>query len=63
MSRDNAVVAVVAGLTPGQAGRLSSRIMMAKQKIAPESRGTIASVNEKQVGRMIRCSNKRIEKK
>ncbi len=38
--KNNALVAVLAGLTPSQAAGISQEIMKAKQKYAPEGRAS-----------------------
>ena len=51
--KDNAVVAVIAGLTKSQAASISREIMRAKAKHAPNGRGTIASGLMENVGSLI----------
>lgn len=60
--KDNAVVAVISGLTKCQAAQISKDIMSAKSKHAPHSRGTIASGLIKNVGSLLqRSSNKHLK--
>lgn len=58
--KDNAVVAVIAGLTSIQASKLSSAIMSAKSNIAPLGRGTIATGKHSFVGSLLQKGTKRI---
>lgn len=61
--KDNAIVAVIAGLTSSQASKISSDIMRAKEKHAPLGRGTIASGKHSTVGALIQKGVKRIGEK
>lgn len=61
MEREHAFVAVVTNLTKNQAVRMSGMMMNVKNEIAPKSRGTMAAVNERQVGRLIQNGKRRIE--
>lgn len=58
--KDNAVVAVISGLTRNQAAEISRDIMKSKQKYAPDGRGTIASGKHSNVGKLIQRENKMI---
>ncbi|MBP3267970.1 MAG: hypothetical protein J6M07_06590 [Ruminococcus sp.] len=59
-AKDNAVVAVISGLTSGQASKISAEIMKAKQKHAPLGRGTIATGQQQNVGSLLQKGTKRI---
>ena len=58
--KDNAVVAVISGLTSKQASQISGDIMRAKEKNAPLGRGTIATGKHSSVGALIQTGTKRI---
>ena len=58
--KDNAVVAVISGLTSNQASQISRDIMRSKEKYAPLGRGTIASGKHSGVGALIQKGTKRI---
>ena len=58
--KDNAVVAVISGLTSNQASQISSDIMRSKEKYAPLGRGTIASGKHSSVGALHQKGTKRI---
>ena len=58
--KDNAVVAVISGLTSNQAAQISKDLMKSKEKYAPFARGTIASGKHSGVGALLQRSNKRI---
>ena len=51
--KNHALVAVLAGLTPIQAAEISQDIMKAKQKHAPEGRGTIAIGKHENIGTLL----------
>ncbi|MCD7715321.1 MAG: hypothetical protein LUI39_02570 [Lachnospiraceae bacterium] len=51
--RNRVVVAVISGMTDTQAADVTKEIMKAKQKKAPNARGTIASGNENEVGGLL----------
>lgn len=62
--KDNAVVAVVSDLTSEQAAQMTKEIMKAKQKYAPNGRGTIASGKKTDVGILLqKGSSGKIESK
>ena len=58
--KDNAVVAVISGLTSNQASQISRDIMRSKEKHAPLGRGTIASGKHSGVGALLQKGTKRI---
>ena len=58
--KDNAVVAVLSGLTINQAAQISKDIMRSKEKYAPLSRGTIASGLVGNVGSLLQKGHKMI---
>jgi len=58
--KDNAVVAVISGLTSNQASQISRDIMRSKEKYAPFGRGTIASGKHSGVGALLQKGTKRI---
>lgn len=58
--KDNAVVAVISGLTSNQASQISRDIMRSKEKYAPLGRGTIASGKHSGVGSLLQKGTKRI---
>ncbi|MCI6653623.1 MAG: hypothetical protein MSH11_09500 [Ruminococcus sp.] len=58
--KDNAVVAVISGLTINQASQISRDIMRSKEKYAPLGRGTIASGKHSGVGALLQKGTKRI---
>lgn len=58
--KDNAVVAVISGLTSNQASQISRDIMRSKEKYAPLGRGTIASGKHSGVGALLQKGTKRI---
>lgn len=58
--KDNAIVAVISGLTSNQASLISRGIMQLKDKHAPFSRGTIASGKHSVVGALLQKGTKRI---
>lgn len=58
--KDNAVVAVISGLTSNQASQISKDIMRAKEKHAHFGRGTIASGKHSGVGALLQKGTKRI---
>lgn len=58
--KDNAVVAVISGLTSNQASLISRDIMRSKEKYAPFGRGTIASGKHSGVGALLQRGTKRI---
>lgn len=58
--KDNAVVAVISGLTSNQASQISRDIMRVKEKYAPLGRGTIASGKHSGVGALLQKGTKRI---
>ena len=51
--KDKALVAVLSGLTSNQSGEIMREFMKAKDKYAPNARGTIATGRQKDVGNMI----------
>ena len=51
--KNHALVAVLAGLTPSQAAGISQEIMKAKQKYAPEGRGTIDIGRHENIGALL----------
>lgn len=60
MGRDQAVIAVIGGLSESQAVRLSSQIQKAKNKCAPGNRGTIVSGSQDKIGSYLQGGHKRI---
>ena len=58
--KDNAVVAVISGLTSNQASQISRDIMRSKEKYAPLGRGTIVSGKHSGVGALLQKGTKRI---
>ncbi len=58
--KENAVVAVITGLTSNQAAQISREIMRAKEKHAPLGRGTIASGKHSSVGALLQKGIKKI---
>lgn len=58
--KDNAVVAVISGLTRCQATQISKDIMRAKALHAPHGRGTIASGLHTSVGSLLQRGTKRL---
>ncbi len=58
--KDKAVVAVISGLTANQSAQITKEIMRAKEKFAPQSRGTIASGALSSVGALLQRGQKRI---
>lgn len=58
--KDKAVVAVISGLTDNQAAQITKDIMKAKQKNAPNGRGTVASGLMTSVGSLLQHGTKRI---
>lgn len=58
--KDNAVIAVISGLTNNQASQISKDIMNSKNKYAPLGRGTIASGKHSNVGSLLQNGVKRI---
>ena len=58
--KDKAVVAVISGLTANQSAQITKEIMRAKEKYAPQSRGTVASGALCSVGALLQRGQKRI---
>ena len=58
--KENAVVAVISGLTSKQAAKILSAIISAKSSIAPFGRGTIATGTHSSVGSLLQKGTKRI---
>ena len=58
--KDNAVVAVISGLTSNQASQISRDIMRSKKKYAPLGRDTIASGKHSGIGAFLQKGIKRI---
>ena len=58
--KDNAVVAVISGLTSNQAAQISRDIMRSKEKYAPYGRGTIATGKHSGIGALLQKGTKRI---
>ncbi len=58
--KDNAVVAVISGLTSNQASQISRDIMRSKEKYAPFGRGTVASGKHSSVGALLQNGTKKI---
>lgn len=58
--KDRSVVAVISGLTSRQASQMSREIMRAKDKFAPNGRGTIATGVRENVGKLLQKGTKRI---
>lgn len=58
--KDQAVVAVISGLTNNQAAQITKDILKAKQKYAPKARGTASSGFITSVGSLLQKGNKRI---
>lgn len=58
--KDKAVVAVISGLTSNQSAQITKEIMRAKEKYAPQSRGTVASGLLSSVGALLQKGQKRI---
>jgi len=62
--KDNAVVAVISGLTTEQSAQITKDIMKSKAKNAPNSQGTIASGKRGDVGGLLQSgSRKQLGKK
>ena len=59
-TKNNALVAVISGLTQTQAAQMSKEIMKAKAKYAPYGRWTIAAGKTNGVGALIQNGIKRI---
>ena len=63
-AKDNVVVVVIGNLTNNQAGQMTKEILKAKNKFAPNGRGTIAACKKDDVGRLIQKGNrKQLERK
>lgn len=58
--KDYAVVSVISDLTAKQASQITKDIMDAKQKHAPNARGTAASGTMSRIGSLLQRGNKRI---
>lgn len=58
--KNQAVVAVISGLTNNQAAQITKDIMKSKQKYAPLARGTASSGLMSSVGSLLQKGNKRI---
>lgn len=58
--KNQAVVAVISGLTNNQAAQITKDIMKSKQKYAPHARGTASSGLMSSVGALLQKGNKRI---
>ena len=58
--KNQAVVAVISGLTNNQAAQITKDIMKSKQKYAPYARGTASSGLMSSVGSLLQKGNKRI---
>ena len=58
--KNQAVVAVISGLTNNQAAQITKDIMKSKQKYAPHARGTATSGFMSNVGSILQKGNKRI---
>lgn len=59
--KDQAVVAVISGLTVNQASQISKEIMRSKEKYAPYGRGTIATGVKSNVGSLLQSGQKMIK--
>ena len=58
--KDQAVVAVISGLTNNQAAQITKDIMKSKQKYAPHARGTASTGFISNVGALLQKGTKRI---
>ena len=58
--KNQAVVAVISGLTNNQAAQITKDIMKSKQTYAPHARGTASSGLMSSVGSLLQKGNKRI---
>ena len=58
--KDQAVVAVISGLTNNQAAQITKDIMRAKQTHAPHARGIASSGAISSIGALLQKGNKRI---
>ncbi len=58
--KNQAVVAVISDLTNNQAAQITKDILKAKQKYAPNARGTAASGLFSDIGKLLQKGNKRI---
>lgn len=58
--KDRAVVAVISGLTSNQSAQISKKIMRAKERYAPLSRGTIAAGTKSGVGALLQRGHRQI---
>ena len=58
--KNQAVVAVISGLTNNQAAQITKDIMKSKQKYAPQARGTASTGLMSSVGSLLPRGSKRI---
>ncbi len=58
--KDQAVVAVISGLTNNQAAQITKDIMKSKQTHAPHARGTASAGLISNIGALLQKGNKRI---
>ncbi len=58
--KNQAVVAVISGLTNNQAAQITKDIIKAKQKYAPQARGTASMGLMSSVGSLLQKGTKRI---
>ena len=58
--KNQAVVAVISGLTNNQAAQITKDIIKSKQRYAPQARGTASSGLLSNVGSLLQKGNKRI---
>lgn len=58
--KNQAVVAVISGLTNNQAAQITKDIIKSKQRYAPQARGTASSGLISNVGSLLQKGNKRI---
>lgn len=58
-AKDKAVITVISDLTNDQAAQITKEIMKAKQKYAPNGRGTIASGKKIDIGAMLQMGKRK----
>ena len=62
MGKDQAVIAVIGGLSQSQATKMTNKIQKAKNLYAPGTRATIVSGNQDSIGSYLQSGCKRIGK-
>lgn len=58
-NNDYSVISVITGLTRGEASKVSASIFSAKERYAPDARGTSAMGRTSDVGKMLSTNNQK----